>query len=130
MMEEPPYTITEYLSLEEMKELYHDCQLYHSLETNEENKSFWQSMLLICDAEMTKRRESSNHPSSSSKSSSKATGAAAAAGVGKDILDDITRLLEGKTLSQLEKLYTEVESKLSGGGPVDVGKNINGVEGS
>jgi hypothetical protein len=104
-MDTPPFTIVSSLNMEELEELHKDVKMYLSLEKDKDNRDFWQSMLLICDDELTKKRGGLLHT-----------------GLANDILQDIERLLSSKTLSQLDSLYHQVEAKLHSGQPIDVGK--------
>ncbi|ORX85106.1 hypothetical protein BCR32DRAFT_262515 [Anaeromyces robustus] len=99
-----PYKIFENLSQRELEELQGDIQYYLELENDEKNISFWKSLLIICDEEISKHK-SIGGPST---------------GISDDIEDEIHHLMENKTYNQLLKLEEQVKQKLSDGGPVDV----------
>ncbi|KAJ3045854.1 hypothetical protein HDV00_006118 [Rhizophlyctis rosea] len=101
-----PYLIFQNLSHSEVEELHKDIQLYLSLEKNETNRKFWESMIVVCDDELHKHRA--------------ASGAIAPAGVNQSVVDDIERMFANKTYDQLAILHKEIDRKLRGDGPVDV----------
>ncbi|KAJ3237513.1 hypothetical protein HDU81_009325 [Chytriomyces hyalinus] len=108
---EEPYMIFSNLNLQETQELHKDIRLYMELETVEENKAFWESMLIVCDDEvsrLTMERDVARNGSRVSKHE-------------QDVKEDITNMLNNKTYSQLQTIQKQVEQRLSGeSGPVDV----------
>jgi len=99
-----PYKLFENLSLRELEELQGDINYYLELENDEKNISFWKSLLIICDEEISKHK-SIGGPTT---------------GISDDIEKDIHHLMENKTYNQLCKLEDQVKQKLSDGGPIDV----------
>jgi hypothetical protein len=105
---EEPYLIFQNLSLKETEELHKDIQLYLGLESDEKNKEFWQSMLLVCDDELSRQRTLAATGGQLNK---------AAEGVEKEI----AAMLSGKSFEQLNTIQKQVERRLSGqDGPVDI----------
>jgi len=99
-----PYKLFENLSLRELEELQGDIQYYLELENEEKKISFWKSLLIICDEEISKHK-SIGGPTT---------------GISDGIEDEIHHLMENKTYNQLCKLEEQVKQKLSDGGPIDV----------
>ncbi|KAH9274936.1 hypothetical protein BASA83_002648 [Batrachochytrium salamandrivorans] len=114
-----PYLIFRNLSKKETEELHMDIQLYLGLEKSEENKQFWNAMMVVCDDELSRHLRYNSSAVSKSATSAQVAGAART-GVSESVSKDIERMLEQKSLAQLVLLQQQIESKLSSGGPVDV----------
>ncbi|KAJ3104884.1 hypothetical protein HDU97_008742 [Phlyctochytrium planicorne] len=101
---EEPYHIFQNLSATETEELHKDIQLYLGLENDPSNRTFWESMLVVCDDELSRQRRSSQRQNP----------------VAASMEADITAMLSGKTYEQLKSTQIQVEKRLSGeDGPVD-----------
>ncbi|KAI9101130.1 mid region of cactin-domain-containing protein [Phlyctochytrium arcticum] len=103
---EEPYLIFRNLSLQEVEELHKDIQLYVGLEKNEENRKFWDAMMVVCDDELSRHRA--------------AIDGGAYTGVNHAVAEDIEKMFANKTQDQLNLLQKQIEKKLREGGPVDV----------
>ncbi|KAG0242279.1 hypothetical protein BGW41_004493 [Actinomortierella wolfii] len=99
-----PYTIFENLSLEEVEELHQDIKFYLSLDKHESSKEFWRSMLIVCDDKLAELKRRPDEKSV----------------VAPRIVEDITRMLEGKSLEQLQLLQGQFRAKLNSGGAIEV----------
>ncbi|KAJ1675896.1 hypothetical protein EV182_000364 [Spiromyces aspiralis] len=99
-----PWKILDDLSLDEVNELYHDIQMYLSLEKNDLNVEFWKSMLIVCDARRAELEQASRTSN----------------GVPETISEEITAMLRDKDYDELLALQSKIQSKLSSGEPVDV----------
>ena len=102
-----PYLIFDNLLFDELEELHKNISMYAELETKEFNKQYWSALKVVCDDELV-------------KSHNRATSGKSVNGLNDQVVRDVDRLLESKTLVQLEDLRKQVEAKLSSGGPVDV----------
>ncbi|KAI9335166.1 mid region of cactin-domain-containing protein [Zopfochytrium polystomum] len=110
---EEPYLIFQNLTLSEVVELHKDIQLYLAMEQNDGNKSFWTSMLIVCDDELNRHRKMA------------ADGGKKDRNAAAEVVEvEITKMLSGKSYEQLAQIQTQVERKLSGQdnfkGPIDV----------
>ncbi|KAI8615611.1 cactus-binding C-terminus of cactin protein-domain-containing protein [Chytriomyces sp. MP71] len=116
---EEPYLIFANLNLAETRELHADIRLYMELETVEENKAFWEAMLVVCDDEVGRLERARDVARGGG-----AGGKGAARGMSRhelDVQEDIKAMLEGKSYAQLQTIQGQVERRLSGeSGPVDV----------
>ena len=100
-----PYLIFNNLTVEEVKELHKDIQMYLILEKDPTNKQFWEAMMVVCNDELHKLDASFVSQRS---------------GISSDVAKDIDKMLSSKTPEQLDVLQRQIEKKLSGGGPVDI----------
>ncbi|KAF9978980.1 hypothetical protein BGZ73_007867 [Actinomortierella ambigua] len=101
---EEPYTIFENLSLEEVEELHQDIKFYLSLDKHESSKEFWRAMLIVCDDKLAELKRRPDEKSV----------------VAPTIIENITRMLEGKSLEQLQLLQGQFRNKLNSGGAIEV----------
>ncbi|KAF9167327.1 hypothetical protein DFQ26_004968 [Actinomortierella ambigua] len=101
---EEPYTIFENLSLEEVEELHQDIKFYLSLDKHESSREFWRAMLIVCDDKLAELKRRPDEKSA----------------VAPRIIEDITRMLDGKSLEQLQLLQGQFRSKLNSGGAIEV----------
>ncbi|KAJ3149676.1 hypothetical protein HDU86_006853 [Geranomyces michiganensis] len=101
-----PYLIFRNLDIAEVEELHKDIQLYLSLESDENNRRFWEAMIIVCDDELSKHRAAAEE--------------SRGAGINKSIAHEIDRMFADKTLEQLDILQKQIDRKLGSGGPVDV----------
>nr|KAJ3420997.1 hypothetical protein HK105_004747 [Polyrhizophydium stewartii] len=127
-----PYLIFKNLSLKETEELHRDIQLYTSLEKDPSNKHFWEAMMVICEDELARLHIKSGDgdgrrggvggagPAGPGGAAQAAAAAAATTGVKETVRKDIDRMLEHKTLDQLNILERQIDSKLSSGDHYDV----------
>ncbi|KAI9340867.1 cactus-binding C-terminus of cactin protein-domain-containing protein [Obelidium mucronatum] len=107
-----PYLIFANLNLSEVQDLHKDIRLYMELETRAENKPFWESLLIVCDAELGRLERVRDESKGTIPKLSKHE-------IG--VQEDITSMLAGKSYAQLQTIQTQVETRLSGeSGPVDV----------
>ncbi|KAJ3083751.1 hypothetical protein BCR33DRAFT_766960 [Rhizoclosmatium globosum] len=107
-----PYLIFNNLNLDEVQDLHKDILLYRELETNPENKPFWESLLIVCDDELRRlERQRDELRGVRGRMSKHEIG----------VQEDITAMLSNKTYAQLQTIQGQVERRLSGeSGPVDV----------
>ncbi|CED85428.1 Cactin [Phaffia rhodozyma] len=101
---EEPYKIFDNLTLADTEELREDINMYLSLEKSPSNIEFWQSMLTVCTARLRELRSATLPEESRPNPAVEA---------------EISNLLSGKSLVQLEQLEGSVQAKLSSGEPVD-----------
>lgn len=100
---EEPYRIFENLTLEEIKELHKDIQMYLSLERKEVNLDFWRAMIVVCEDKLNQAQNERQK------------------GTGIDpVQADINELLSSKTYDQLNILQGQIQHKLGSNEPVDV----------
>ncbi|KAI9205362.1 mid region of cactin-domain-containing protein [Polychytrium aggregatum] len=100
---EEPYHIFENIGESEVEELYKDIQLYLSLEKDENNRAFWEAMIIVCDDELSRHRAKGKPRT----------------GVSLQVEQEISAMLKGKTFDQLRILQKQVENKLSSGEALD-----------
>ncbi|KAK0577862.1 hypothetical protein LWI29_001357 [Acer saccharum] len=98
--EEPSYTIFKDLTVKEMEKLNDDIKMYMDFDST--NVNYWEAIKVVCDWEIDDRarvlrggQEMGLHSSIEE--------------------DDVTRLLQGKTHSELEALETQIESNMRAG---------------
>ncbi|THH10091.1 hypothetical protein EW145_g1565 [Phellinidium pouzarii] len=99
-----PYTILENLSLEQTEELHEDIERYLSLEQSEVNIDFWTNMMVVCKDWLEKLRADRDRGIS----------------VTAVVENDVSAILNGKTLEQLSQLQRQIQAKLGSGEPIDV----------
>ena len=87
----------------QLADLEKDIDVYMTLEDNERNQDFWNTMLVIC---RDRRRSSNSH-------------ALGGRGV-ESVSSDVDRLLGSKSLNELESLEGQVRAKLQSDEPVDI----------
>jgi len=95
------------LNLEEVQDLKNDIKLYLELEKTS-NLEFWQAMMVVCESVLETLRDEKE---SSWKGSE---------GVHQSVKSDIHRILNGKSVEQLDLLRDTVTDKLDNGKAVDV----------
>ena len=98
-----PSGVFEGLSLSQLQELGKDIDTYLSLELNNRNRRYWGALKIICKDHQTKLAPTTNHGRST-----------------KSVSADVDRLLNPKTLEQLEGLEKQVSTKLQSNEPIDV----------
>ncbi|RKP04690.1 cactus-binding C-terminus of cactin protein-domain-containing protein, partial [Thamnocephalis sphaerospora] len=99
------------LDVNEMDELHKDIRYYLRLEKHEQNKKFWQALLVVCDDELERLRAPAQHVDP------RAAGRGTASAV---VESDVQSLLAGKTIVQLDSLQSQIQRKLASNEPVDV----------
>lgn len=98
-----PSGVFEGLSLSELQELGKEIQSYLTLETNPQNRRYWDALRVICqDYQARLASAGSNRRAGSSVSA------------------DVDRLLAPKTAEELEMLKAQVTKKLQSNEPIDV----------
>ncbi|KAL9006851.1 MAG: hypothetical protein Q9188_000382 [Gyalolechia gomerana] len=98
-----PAGIFEGLGLTELQELGKEIQSYLTLETNLQNRTYWDALKVICQDYQTRLA---------------AVGSKRRAG--NSVSADIDRLLSPKTAAELETLKIQVSRKLQSNEPIDV----------
>ncbi|KAJ5212292.1 uncharacterized protein N7498_003938 [Penicillium cinerascens] len=94
-----PDGVFEGLSQSQLQDLESEIETFVSLETNPQNRDFWQTMKIIC-----RDRQKTSAPEGRALSS---------------VAADINRLLGPKTYEQLQTLEVQVKRKLSSNEPID-----------
>ncbi|KAJ5590510.1 hypothetical protein N7450_004482 [Penicillium hetheringtonii] len=94
-----PDGVFEGLSQTELQDLEHDIDTFLKLESNAQNRDFWQTMKVIC-----RDRQKTSAPKGRALSS---------------VAADINRLLSPKTYEQLQSLEVQVKRKLNSNEPID-----------
>ncbi|KAB8664841.1 hypothetical protein FH972_026265 [Carpinus fangiana] len=98
-----PEGIFESLDEKQLAELEKDISTYATLEKNEINKEFWETMSIICRERREKTRGSGR------------------AGRGVDsVSGDVDKLFQSKSLSELEALEKQIRTKLRSDEDIDV----------
>ncbi|KAL8661391.1 MAG: hypothetical protein Q9202_005633 [Teloschistes flavicans] len=98
-----PAGIFEGLGLSELQELGKEIQSYLILETNYQNRQYWDALRVICQDYQTKLA-----PIGSQRRA------------GTSVSADVDRLLAPKSADELETLKTQVNRKLQSNEPIDV----------
>ncbi|KAJ5386756.1 hypothetical protein N7509_009297 [Penicillium cosmopolitanum] len=94
-----PDGVFEGLSQTELQDLEHEIETFLKLESNAQNRDFWQTMKIIC-----RDRQKTSAPEGRALSS---------------VAADINRLLSPKTYEQLQNLEVQVRRKLNSNEPID-----------
>ncbi|CAI7675286.1 unnamed protein product [Penicillium pancosmium] len=94
-----PDGVFEGLSQTELQDLEHEIETFLKLESNAQNRDFWQTMKVIC-----RDRQKTSAPEGRALSS---------------VAADINRLLSPKTYEQLQNLEVQVRRKLNSNEPID-----------
>ncbi|KAJ5174918.1 uncharacterized protein N7482_000795 [Penicillium canariense] len=94
-----PDGVFEGLSQSQLEELEHDIETFLKLESNAQNRDFWQTMKIIC-----RDRQKASAPHGRALNS---------------VAADINRLLSPKTYEQLQTLEIQVKRKLNSNEPID-----------
>lgn len=94
------------MSLEEVEELKADILMYLEL-AKDDSVQFWENMLVVCQDELDKLR-SSKDPN------------ARAGTIHDSVSKDIDKMLDNKSLGELDVLQKSIMEKLGSGQPVDV----------
>ncbi|CAG8099697.1 unnamed protein product [Penicillium olsonii] len=94
-----PDGVFEGLSQTQLQDLEKDIDTFVNLETNPQNRDFWQTMKVIC-----RDRQKTATPEGRALSS---------------VAADINKLLRPKTYEQLQKLEVQVKRKLNSNEPID-----------
>ncbi|KAJ5389927.1 uncharacterized protein N7496_000995 [Penicillium cataractarum] len=94
-----PDGVFEGLSQSQLEDLEHDIDTFLKLESNPQNRDFWQTMKIIC-----RDRQKTSAPQGRALSS---------------VAADINRLLSPKTYEQLQTLEVQVKRKLNSNEPID-----------
>ena len=96
-----PEGVFEGLNDEQLRQLAKDIQGYVTLEMNDFSRDFWNTMAVICEDRREKKEDR-------------------VAGRGVDIVaEDIDRLLQKKSLEQLNGMERQVKAKLRSDEPID-----------
>jgi Conserved mid region of cactin len=98
-----PDGVFEGLSDKELTELEREIEAYEKLETNRNNREYWQTMKVIC----RDRRQ-------------KTKAAAPEGRVVSSVASDVDKLLSPKSFEELVKLEKQIEKKLRSNEPIDV----------
>ncbi|EJD01195.1 uncharacterized protein FOMMEDRAFT_110825 [Fomitiporia mediterranea MF3/22] len=98
-----PYAILENLSLEQTEELHDDIEKYLTLEQSEANIDFWTNMMVVCKDWLEKLRSSRDRGTN----------------VVAVVENDVSAILNGKSVDQLSQLQRQIQAKLTSGEPID-----------
>lgn len=107
-----PYTFLNGLTVTDMEDLLEDIKVYMELECGK-NVDFWRDMTTITEDEISKLRKL--------EASGKGPGDRRE-GINTSVSTDVQSVFKGKTYSQLQALYMNIESKIQAGGSnLDIG---------
>ncbi|XP_056337568.1 splicing factor Cactin isoform X1 [Danio aesculapii] len=107
-----PYTFLNGLTVTDMDDLLEDIKVYMELECGK-NVDFWRDMTTITEDEISKLRKL--------EASGKGPGDRRE-GINTSVSTDVQSVFKGKTYSQLQALYMNIESKIQAGGSnLDIG---------
>ncbi|KAK7163661.1 hypothetical protein R3I93_007650 [Phoxinus phoxinus] len=107
-----PYTFLNGLTATDMEDLLEDIKVYMELEQGK-NVDFWRDMTTITEDEISKLRKM--------ETSGKGPGDRRE-GINTSVSTDVQSVFKGKTYSQLQALYMNIESKIQAGGSnLDIG---------
>lgn len=107
-----PYTFLNGLTATDMEDLLEDIKVYMELEQGK-NVDFWRDMTTITEDEISKLRKL--------ETSGKGPGDRRE-GINTSVSTDVQSVFKGKTYSQLQALYMNIESKIQAGGSnLDIG---------
>jgi len=98
-----PERVLEGLNMEQLTKLERDIDVYATLEKNQTNKDFWETMQVICVERLRVLRGEGQH------------------GRGAEpVSNDVEKLFSTKSLDQLEALESQINNKLRSNEPIDV----------
>lgn len=104
-----PYVYLNGLKIQDLEDLQEDIKIYMELE-NGKNLDYWKDLQIIVEDEMHKLRKVDT------------TGTERREGINAAVGSEIVSIFKGKTPSQLQALYQQIEKKISSGEEgVDVG---------
>ncbi|XP_073704896.1 splicing factor Cactin isoform X2 [Garra rufa] len=107
-----PYTFLNGLTVTDMDDLLEDIKVYMELEQGK-NVDFWRDMTTITEDEISKLRKL--------EASGKGPGDRRE-GINTSVSTDVQSVFKGKTYSQLQALYMNIENKIQAGGSnLDIG---------
>ncbi|ROL43652.1 Cactin [Anabarilius grahami] len=107
-----PYTFLNGLTVTDMEDLLEDIKVYMELEQGK-NVDFWRDMTTITEDEISKLRKL--------ETSGKGPGDRRE-GINTSVSTDVQSVFKGKTYSQLQALYMNIENKIQAGGSnLDIG---------
>ncbi|XP_065132849.1 splicing factor Cactin isoform X2 [Paramisgurnus dabryanus] len=107
-----PYTFLNGLTATDMEDLLEDIKIYMELEQGK-NVDFWRDMTTITEDEISKLRKL--------EASGKGPGDRRE-GINTSVSTDVQTIFKGKTYSQLQALYMNIENKIQAGGSnLDIG---------
>ncbi|KAI7809798.1 putative cactin, partial [Triplophysa rosa] len=107
-----PYTFLNGLTATDMEDLLEDIKVYMELEQGK-NVDFWRDMTTITEDEISKLRKL--------ETSGKGPGDRRE-GINTSVSTDVQSVFKGKTYSQLQALYVNIENKIQAGGTnLDIG---------
>lgn len=95
-----PQSVFEDLDGDQLAELEKDIDIYASLESNSTNGDFWSTMAIIC-----RDRRKLEAPKGRSQDT---------------VTSDVDKLFSSKSLPELEKLETQIRTKLRSDEPIDI----------
>ncbi|KAK2644083.1 hypothetical protein Ddye_019278 [Dipteronia dyeriana] len=100
--EEPPYTIFKDLTVKEMEQLNDDIKMYMDFDRGTPiHMNYWEALKVVCDWELDDR--------------ARVLRGGQEMGLHSSIEEDVMRLLQGKTYSELGALETQIESNMRAG---------------
>ncbi|KAK1557663.1 hypothetical protein Q3G72_029110 [Acer saccharum] len=100
--EEPPYTIFRDLTVKEMEKLHDDIKMYLDFDrATPTHINYWEALKVVCDWELDRAKVCGQEM-----------------GLHSSIEEDVMRLLQGKTHSELEALQKQIESHMCAGAKV------------
>ncbi|KAK3986053.1 mid region of cactin-domain-containing protein [Cladorrhinum sp. PSN332] len=97
-----PEALLNGLNEAQLKELDEDIRSYHTLESNQRNKGYWNALLALCADH--RQRLKPQGPEGRAVTS---------------VASDVDRILGPKTLEQLEALEKQIKAKLQSNEPID-----------
>lgn len=106
-----PYAILVGLSQDDLGDLIEDMKLYIEIDEGK-NQQFWQDMLTVTKNESKKLKKMD--PKNDTLHERRDT-------INSSVNSDIEKIFRGKTSAQLSALRSQINTKISGGGAVDIG---------
>ncbi|TXG58385.1 hypothetical protein EZV62_016214 [Acer yangbiense] len=112
-----PYTVFRGLTVKEMEELRDDIKMYLDLDrATPTHIKFWEALLVVCDWELAEARKKDALDRARVRGEEPPPELLAEErGLHSSIEEDVRRLLQGKTHTELEALQTQIESQMRAG---------------
>ncbi|KAL5742852.1 hypothetical protein ACOSP7_029584 [Xanthoceras sorbifolium] len=112
-----PYTVFRGLTVKEMEELRDDIKMYLDLDrATPTHIKFWEALMIVCDWELAEAQKKDALDRARVRGEDPPPELLAEErGLHSSIEEDVRRLLQGKTHSELEALQTQIESQMRAG---------------
>ena len=103
-----PYFYLIGLNLGDLEDLVADIQVYMELEKNTSNIKYWNDLLVIVDEEVRKLRKEEQ-----TRKNEYEAAMGRREGIHTSVVQEVTNIFKGKSTSQLMKLQSSIEKKIS-----------------